>query len=99
MDTIIEKIFEVLSLEYMFSVIVATYLVLKVVDFVNGDRVIPTWLKRVCTCVVGAVLFVVFVRFTDTSIQCLTASFFAAIFVYDTAIKALIKKLNLDYKS
>lgn len=98
MESLFEKIFEVFSLEYMFSVVVASYFILKTIDHFNGDRVIPTWVKRVITGAVGAVLFVVFIRFTDITIQSLTSSFFAAVFVYDVAIKALIKKFNIDYK-
>lgn len=98
MDALIEKIFEVFSLEYMFSVIVASYLVIKLMDSLNGDKSVPTWLKRLVTCVIGTLLFVVFKKYTEVTVQCLTASFFSAIFVYDTAIKAILKKLNIDYK-
>lgn len=98
MEVLIEKIFGIFSLEYMFSVIVASYLVIKFVDALNGERVVPTWLKRLITCLVGAVFFVVFAKFTDVTIQCLMASFFSAVFVYDTAIKVIIKKFNIDYR-
>ena len=98
MEVLIEKIFDIFSLEYMFSVIVASYLVIKFVDALNGERVVPTWLKRLITCLVGAVFFVVFAKFTDVTIQCLMASFFSAVFVYDTAIKVIIKKFNIDYR-
>lgn len=99
METLVEKMFETFSLEYMFSTIICAYLILKLVDNFNGSKVVPTWLKRVITCEIGAVLFVVFARFTDTTTQCLITSFFAAIFVYDTAIKTILKKLNIDYRS
>lgn len=98
MEVLIEKVFGIFSLEYMFSVIVASYLVIKFVDTINGERVVPTWLKRLITCLVGAVFFVVFAKFTDVTIQCLMASFFSAVFVYDTAIKVIIKKFNIDYR-
>ena len=98
MDVLFTKLFEIFSLEYMFSVIVASYLVIKFVDTINGERVVPTWLKRLITCLVGAVFFVVFAKFTDVTIQCLMASFFSAVFVYDTAIKVIIKKFNIDYR-
>lgn len=98
MEVLIEKVFGIFSLEYMFSVIVASYLVIKLVDALNGERVVPTWLKRLITCLVGAVFFVVFAKFTDVTIQCLMASFFSAVFVYDTAIKVIIKKFNIDYR-
>lgn len=98
MEVLIERIFGIFSLEYMFSVIVASYLVIKLVDVLNGERVVPTWLKRLITCLVGAVFFVVFAKFTDVTVQCLMASFFSAVFVYDMAIKVIIKKFNIDYR-
>lgn len=98
MEVLIERIFGIFSLEYMFSVIVASYLVIKLVDALNGEKVVPTWLKRLITCLVGAVFFVVFAKFTDATVQCLMASFFSAVSVYDTAIKVIIKKFNIDYR-
>lgn len=98
MELLFEKLFGIFSLEYMFSVIVASYLVIKLVDVLNGKKVVPTWLKRLITCLVGAVFFVVFVKFTDVTVQCLMASFFSAVFVYDAAIKVIIKKFNIGYR-
>ena len=98
MEVLFSKLFEIFSLEYMFSVIVASYLTIKLVDVLNGNRVVPSWLKRLITCLVGAVLFIVFAKFTDVTVQCLIASFFSAVFVYDTAIKVIIKKFNIGYR-
>lgn len=98
MEILFEKLFEIFSLEYMFSVIVASYLVIKLVDVLNGKKVVPSWLKRLITCIVGVILFGVFAKFTDINVQCLMASFFSAVFVYDTAIKVIIQKFNIDYR-
>lgn len=98
MEVFFEKLFDIFSLEYMFSVIMASYLVIKLVDVINGEKVVPTWMKRVITFIVGVILFVVFRKFTDETVQCLMASFFSAVFVYDTAIKVIIRKLNIDYR-
>lgn len=98
MEDLLTKILGVFSIEYMVSVIIASYLVLKAVDALNGDRVVPTWLKRVATCTIGVALFWVFLKFAGATVQSLVASFFAAVFVYDVAIKALLKKFNIDYK-
>ena len=98
MDVLVAKFFEIFSLEYMFSVIVASYLIIKLVDALNGDSIVPTWLKRTITCAVGAALFIVFIKFTDVTLQSLIASFFSAVFVYDTAIKVIIQKFNIDYR-
>lgn len=98
MEVFFEKLFDIFSLEYMFSVIIASYLLIKLVDVINGEKVVPTWMKRVITFIVGVILFVVFIKFTDETVQCLMASFFSAVFVYDTAIKVIIRKFNIDYR-
>ena len=99
MEVLITKILEVFSLEYMLSVILGSYFVIKLVDLLNGDKIVPTWGKRTITCIVGAIMFFVFTKYTDTRNECLIASFFAAIFAYDTAIKELFKKFNIEYRS
>lgn len=98
METLFARLFEIFSVEYMFTVIMASYLFIKLVDALNGPKAVPTWLKRTITFVIGAVSFFVFKEYTDITVQCLIASYFAAVFVYDTAIKFIIKKFNLDYK-
>lgn len=98
MEELFDKLLNVFSLEYMISVIIATFMLLKVVDMFNGKKVVPTWLKRVISCVIGAVLLVIFKKYSDVTTECLIASFFAAVFVYDVAIKEIMKRLNIDYK-
>lgn len=98
MEAIIDKLFEIFSLEYTAVVIIVSYLLIKLVDVLNKDKSVPTWLKRVITGAVGVLGFWAFKIYTEVSVQTLLASYFFAIFVYDTAIKFLIKKLNLDYK-
>lgn len=98
MDELFARIFSIFSIEYMFTVIMASYLTIKVVDFFNGSRIVPAWLKRTITFIVGIGAFFVFKTFTDVSVQCLIASFFAALFVYDSAIKFIIKKFKIDYR-
>lgn len=98
MEILFAKLFEIFSLEYMFTVIIASYLVIKLIDSLNGLKTVPTWIKRLITFVIGVIFFVIFKNYTDVTVQCLVASYFSAVFVYDTAIKVIIKKFDLDYK-
>ena len=98
MEALFSQIFSIFSIEYMFIVIMASYLIIKLIDAINKERVVPTWLKKIITLLVGIVVFVFFRKYTDVSVQCLSASYLGAIVVYDTAIKYLIKKLNIDYR-
>lgn len=98
MEILFTKLFEVFSLEYMYSVIVATYLIIKFVDTINGNNVVPSWAKCTITCFVGAAFFMVFRAFTDETFECLITSFFGAVFAYDKVIKILIEKFNAGYR-
>ena len=99
MDEILIRVSDAISVEYMVIVIIASYFVIKVIDRLNGKAPVKSWVKRLVTCVVGAIMFWIFKVFTDIAFQTLVASFFAAVFFYDSAIKGLIKKFGIDYKS
>lgn len=97
MEALFNRLMDIFSIEYMFSVIVATYLIIKCADSVNGEKAVPTWLKKLTTLLVGIVLFAVFKKYTDETTECLITSYLAAVFVYDIAIKYLLKKFRIDY--
>ena len=83
----------------MIVVIIASYFVIKVLDYFNGDKPVDSWMKRLVTCIVGVIMFWAFRVFSDVTFQTLVASFFAAVFFYDSAVKGLMKKFGIDYKS
>lgn len=98
MDQLIARLMDAFSVGYMFCVIAGSYMVIRFIDHCNGTRKVPTWQKRCVTCVIGALFFVVFREYTEESFESLLTSFFASLFVYDSAIKWLLKKLNSGYK-
>lgn len=98
MEQLVDRILQIFSLEYMFSVIIASYFIIKVIDALNGDKAVPTNVKRLITFGVGAISFWIFRTFTEVTFETLVSSYFAAVFFYDSAIKYLIQKLNVDYK-
>lgn len=98
MTQLFDRIFSIFSIEYIFIVIVASYLVIKTVDYFNGERVVPTWAKRLITFLVGAASFVLFKGFTEVTFERLLSSYLGAVFIYDAAIKYLLKVFGVDYK-
>ena len=98
MEQLFDKLFEIFSLEYIVCVIFTSYFLIKLVDCMNGVKEVPTWAKRGITFVIGAVYVVFFRQLSDITIQCLVSSFFVALFIYDGAIRYLLKKFDIDYK-
>lgn len=98
MDQLFAKIFEIFSVEYIVCVILTSYMIIKLIDYLNGIKEVSTWMRRGITFIVGGGYVLFFREFTDTTIQCLVSSFFVSLFIYDGAIKYLIKKFNIDYR-
>lgn len=98
MEAIFDRLLEIFSLEYMISVIMASYFVIKFADVLNGEKPLPCWVKRVITFAVGGVLMWVFHEYAEISFRTLISSYFAAVFFYDAAIKWLLKKMEIAYK-
>ena len=98
MEQLVDRILQIFSLEYMFSVIIASYFIIKVIDSLNGDKAIPTKFKRLITFGVGAISFWIFRTFTSVTFETLVSSYLAAVFFYDSVIKLLLRKLDVDYK-
>jgi len=89
----------IFSYEYMLSVIAASYFILKVIDVLNKERELKTWHKQAVTFLVGLILFILFRLYTEIPMETLLVSYFASLFVYDVAIKFILKKLKINYKS
>lgn len=98
MDQLFAKIFEIFSIEYIICVILTSYMIIKLIDYFNGIKEVPVWMKRGITFIVGGGYILFFREYTATTMQCLVSSFFVSLFIYDGAIKYLIKKFNIDYQ-
>lgn len=97
---VIEFVKELLSkfdLAYMFAVNVATYIIIKVIDNLNGEKIVPTYLKRIIAFIVGAIIAFAVTSFgTDKTI--ILYSFILSLVSWDYLFKGIIKKLSIDYK-
>lgn len=85
-------------MEFIFTIILASYFAIRVLESLNGKMAINSWVKKLTTVVVGLVAFWAFVAMTNTPKETLLSSYFAALFIYDYAIKWLLKKFNVNYK-
>jgi len=98
METLTERLFQVFSVEFIFTIIFAAYFVIKLLEALYKIAPVPTWVKKLATILVGLIAFGVFVWITDTPKETLLVSYFAALFFYDYAIKWLLEKFNINYK-
>ena len=75
---------------YMFSVNVLTYLIIKTIDYLNGDKSVPTWLKRIIAVISGLILALIIVLMNGFT-PSLLYSFILSLVSWDTIFKPLLK--------
>ena len=75
---------------YMFSVNVLTYLIIKTIDYLNGDKSVPTWLKRTIAVISGLILALIIVLMSGFT-PSLLYSFILSLVSWDTIFKPLLK--------
>lgn len=96
-----EKIFDIVissfDLGYTVSVNILTYLCIKFIDSLNGERVVPTYMKRLIAILCGTVLACIIIASQGFS-NIIIYSFILSLVSWDVIFKPLLKYFkNLDY--
>lgn len=98
MDRIIDLVLSSFDFGYMFAVNILTYIIIKTIDYYNGDKSVPTWIKRIVTLCSGIVLGVVVTLTTGYS-NVLLYSFILSLVSWDLLFKPIIQRWkSIDYK-
>ena len=102
MEMLEEFIKELLSrfdFAYMFAVNVLTYLLIKGIDSVNGDKAISTAVKRLIAVLVGAGIGTITVKLGSEPTT-MVYSFILSLVSWDIVFKPILNKLNdkINYK-
>ena len=78
---------------YMFSVNVLTYLIIKTIDYLNGDKSVPTWLKRTIAVISGLILALIIVLMSGFT-SSLLYSFILSLVSWDIIFKPVLKYIK-----
>jgi len=96
-----EKIFDLLlgsfDFGYSLSVNILTYLIIKLIDNINGKKEVPTYLKRLLAVFCGLVLGII-MGITQGFSMIIIYSFILSLVSWDAIFKPLLKHYKqLDY--
>ena len=82
----------------MFIVNVLTYIIIKVIDYFNGDNKVPTWQKR-CVLVISiaAMIGIYIAAGYDNAIMLVNSAVLAPVF-WSWVVSPILKKLGVGYK-
>ena len=82
---------------YCFVVNLLTYFIIKIIDELNGDKVITTWQKRLV--LLFSILFIGIVHYiSDVDSKTIINSAILAPVSWSWIFKPLFSKLGIDYK-
>lgn len=97
-DVIVDGILSNFDFGFMFIVNVLTYIIIKVIDYFNGDNKVPTWQKR---CVLIISIFIMAMIYIasgyDNTIMLVNSAVLAPVF-WSWVVSPILKKLGVGYK-
>lgn len=98
MDTIINQIISNFDFAYMFVVNILTYILIKFVDWVNGDKVVPIWQKRLLLLVSIIIVTCVYISVGyDNKIILVNSSIVAPI-AWSWVLRPIFTKIGAGYR-
>lgn len=98
LDVVIDKIINNFDFAYMFIVNVLTYIIIKIIDYVNGDAKVPTWTKRlilIISIIIVAVIYIILDY--DNKITLLNSAILAPVF-WSWIMRPIFIKFGIGYK-
>lgn len=97
-DVIVDGILSNFDFGFMFIVNVLTYIIIKVIDYFNGDNKVPTWQKRCVLVISIATMTGIYIAAGyDNAIMLVNSAILAPVF-WSWVVSPILKKLGVGYK-
>ncbi len=98
MEQIYNILLENFDISYMLSINILTYMIIKFIDFLNGDKKLKLIYKRLVLILSTIVCCIIYHFVTDLETRVLVNSTIAAPVFYSWVMKPLLTKYNIGYK-
>lgn len=97
-DTIINSIISQFDFGFMFTINVATYIMIQIWDNLNGDKLLTTWQKRLMLIIAIIITVAVYVlAHYPNPIILFNSAVFAPVF-WSWVLKPILTKFGIGYK-
>lgn len=97
-DVIVNGILSNFDFGFMFIVNVLTYIIIKVIDYFNGDNKVPTWQKRCILVISIATMAGIYIAARyDNAIMLVNSAILAPVF-WSWVVSPILKKVGVGYK-
>ena len=94
---IVNRILENFDFSYMLTINILTYIIIKVIDYANGEKILSRLMKRVCLC--SAILFMSVIYWClgyENYITLVNSAIAAPVF-YSWCLKPILKFYKIGY--
>lgn len=99
MEQIYDILLENFDISYMLSINILTYMIIKFIDFLNGEKKLKLIYKRLVLILSTIVCCIIYHFVTDLETRVLINSTIAAPVFYSWVMKPLLKKIKLQYNT
>ena len=97
MERIVDLVLGSFDFGYSFSVNILAYLIIKLIDNLNGDKQVPTYMKRLIAVICGIILGII-MSLTEGFSMIIVYSFILSLVSWDALFKPILKHYKqLDY--
>lgn len=97
-DVIVDGILSNFDFGFMFIVNVLTYIIIKTIDYFNGDNKVPTWQKRCVLVISIATMTGIYIAAGyDNAIMIVNSAVLAPVF-WSLVVSPILKKFGIGYK-
>lgn len=97
-DVIVDGILSNFDFGFMFIVNVLTYIIIKTIDYFNGDNKVPTWQKRCVLVISIAAMAGIYIAAGYNNVIMLVNSAVLAPVFWSWVVSPILKKLGIGYK-
>ena len=97
LEDIINRIFENFDFSYMLVINILTYIIIKVIDYANGEKILSTLMKRVCLCCSILLVSIIYWVIGYENYTCLVNSAIASPVFYSWCLKPILKHYKIGY--
>lgn len=98
MEQIMNQLVSNIDFSFMLVINMATYFTIKIIDELNGDKTLNTWIKRIVFLINALIFAALYVVFTKITPNVIINSVIIAPISWSWIFKPLFKKFGVDYK-
>ena len=99
MDEIINQLVSNFDFTIMFIINVVTYVLIKLLDEINKEKIVTTWQKRIIFIVASIIVGCIYYFLSDVKLIIIIDSIIIAPVAWSWLAKPIASKLGIDYKS